>query len=130
MSCHERFLRHISTGRRSELTFILPAELRTAFIADHNRRRAGVLSFQQHKALGFIEAQALLELERTEACHLSEMPVKGRRSHVHPLGQLFNMQGLHVVFPQPGNGPGNLVGLRAACAEQPHPPRLPASRWK
>lgn len=90
MSCHERFLRHIPTGRRSELTFILPAELRTAFIADHNRRRAGVLSFQQHMALGFIEAQALLELERTEACHLSEMPVKGRRSHVHPLGQLFN----------------------------------------
>ena len=70
------FLDHIPAGRIAKLTLVFPVELRSAFIADHERRRPRVLAFLQHQPLRLIEAQTLLELKRAEACHLPEMAVE------------------------------------------------------
>ena len=72
------FLGHIPAGRSAKLTLVFSVELGTAFVADHKRRCARILAFLQHQAFRFIQAQALLELERTQARYLPEMPMKWR----------------------------------------------------
>ena len=61
------FLGHVPAGGSAKLALVFPVELGSAFIADPERRRARILTFQQHQPFSFIEAQALLELERAQA---------------------------------------------------------------
>lgn len=109
---------HVPTGRFSELPSVFPAELRSAFIADLERSHTGIQSIDKHKPFRLIEAQTLLKLERTHARHLPEMPVKGRRRHICLPGEFFNVKRLCILFPQPGNCPGNTTGLRGSGMKQ------------
>ena len=55
------------------------------------------------------------------------MTVEGGGGHVHAPGQLFHIYGICIMFPQPGNGLGYLIGLGAGGAEQPQASALIAA---
>lgn len=65
-----------------ELPLVFAIELRSALIADHEGSGASVFALKQHEAFGFVEAQALLKLQRAKAGDLFEVAVKGRWSHI------------------------------------------------
>ena len=123
-----RLLLHVTPRRGSELTLVFPVELGNAFVADLDGRAARVFPFDQHEPLGLIKPQTFLELQGTHACHLSEMPVERRRRHVRLPGQFLYMEGPREIFPEPGNGPGNLAGLRARTAEKPEAAALASGK--
>ncbi len=62
---------------------VFPVELRRAFIPDRQSCNGGIFVLRQHQALGFIQAQALLKLQRADGRYLPEVPVEGGSRHIH-----------------------------------------------
>lgn len=123
-----RLLLHVTPRRGPELTLVFPVELGNAFVADFDGRAARVFPFDQHEPLGLIKPQMFLELQGAHACYLSEMPVECRWRHVRLPGQFLNMERSCEIFPEPGNGPGYLTGLRARATEKPEAAALASGK--
>ena len=95
----------------AEKALVFPVELRGAFVAHGKPRARRIHPFRQPEALRFKKTQPLVELQRTQAGHFLEMPVKGGSSHVHAPRQLLHLQGRTVVVAQPRHGLGYLRAL-------------------
>ena len=94
-------LAHVPVRRFTEQPLVFPVELGSALVAHGQRRAAGVVVFRQHQALGFVEAEPLVVLQRAEAGDLLEMPVEGGGRHVDAPGQLVHLKRFPVVLSQP-----------------------------
>lgn len=92
---------------------ILPVELRRALVADGQTCAGGILAFREHEALGLVQAQPLVELQRAERRHFLKMAVERGGGHVYLLSQLVDLQRFPVIVPQPRDGLGNLIALGA-----------------
>ena len=97
--------------RFAKQPLILPVELRRALVADGQARTGGILAFREHEALGLVQAQPLVELQRAERRHFLKMAVERGGGHVHLLSQLVDLQRFPVIVPQPRDGLGDLIAL-------------------
>ena len=110
---------HIPVRRFAKQPFILPAELRRALIADSQASAGGILAFREHEALGFVQAQPFVELQRAERRHLFKMAVERGGGHVYLLSQLVDLQRFPIVVAQPCDGLGDLIALGAEGVQPP-----------
>ena len=102
---------HVPVRRFAKQPLILPVELRRALVADGQARTGGILAFREHEALGLVQAQPLVELQRAERRHFLKMAVERGGGHVHLLSQLVDLQRFPVIVPQPRDGLGDLIAL-------------------
>ena len=85
-------------GRRpSEQPRVLPAELRSAQVADSVTCVARVHLLEQHQAPGFVQPERLLVLERAHRGDRFETLVERRRAHVGRSGHLLDGDGLREI---------------------------------
>ena len=101
-----------------ELTSVLPAELRSALVADSksNTGRAARLGDQEIAPLQ--QANLLLILNRAHGRRCLEVTMKRSVAHMGELGQMPDLDRLMVMRPNPADRPANLAEAAIGASEQ------------